>query len=313
MLKLIRGLHNIPDHFPSCVTSIGNFDGIHRGHQQLIQHLKEKSKSTHLPSLLITFEPQPNEYFSQQSIPPRLMRLREKLKIFQEQELDYLLCLRFDQKLADMPAEDFVEKILVDRLHVSYVLVGDDFQFGHKRQGNISLLQRLGKTYGFSAEEMPTFRWQGQRVSSSAVRKALQAGDIALAEELLGRDYGLSGRVAHGDKRGRILGFPTANVFLHRKAVPVHGIFAVKTHGLAPEPIYGVANVGNRPTVGGGRTLLEVHLFDFDQMIYGKRIYVEFVHKLRDEEYYPSLELLQQQIAIDVQQAKAYFANKFFI
>ncbi len=309
MLKLIRGIHNIPAHFPPCVATIGNFDGVHRGHQQLLQRLIEKSKATGFPSLLITFEPQPNEYFSQQTIPPRLMRLREKWQVLQELGLDYLLCLCFDQKLAEMPAEEFVQKILVAQLHVTYVLVGDDFRFGYQRQGNIRLLQQLGEVYGFSAEAMPTFYEAGQRVSSSYVRKALMAADIALTEELLGRDYGLSGKVAHGDKLGRVLGFPTANVFLHRKAVPVHGIFAVKTYGLENEPVYGVANVGNRPSVGGGRTILEVHLFNFDQIIYGKRIYVEFIHKLRDEEYYPSLELLCEQIAIDVQQAKAYFAK----
>lgn len=310
MLKLIRGIFNLPAGFSGCVATIGNFDGVHMGHQQLVKKLIQKSKEFHLPSLLITFEPQPNEFFTRNTTPARLMRLREKVIALQLLNMDYVLCLRFNESWANLSAEDFVKNILVDQLKVAYVLVGDDFHFGKNRGGDIQLLRALGRRYNFQAENRPTYLIDHIRVSSSQVRNALEAGDLKKAELLLGRRYGISGKVAHGDKRGRIIGFPTANLFLHRKAVPVHGVYVVQVSGLDEKPIQGVANVGNRPTVGGdSRSLLEVHLFDFNREIYGQHIYVEFIFKLRDEMRYPNFELLRQQILKDAEEARAYFAK----
>lgn len=312
MLKLIRGITNLPSNFPGCVATIGNFDGVHRGHQQVISHLAQLAKTYGLPSVLITFEPQPNEFFAHNSaIPARLMRWREKWLALAELELDYVLCLRFNQTMADLSAKDFIEKILVQRLKVAHVLVGDDFRFGHQRVGDITLLQQQGQHLGFSATSMTTYQLAGQRVSSSQVRRALQQNDLTLANTLLGRPYGMFGRVVHGHKRGRMIGFPTANIFLHRRAVPINGVYVVKAILLpktaASKMLQGVANIGNRPTVDGSRSLLEVHLFDFNEDIYGQHIYVEFAKKLRDEERYDSFELLQQQIKRDAEQAREYF------
>ncbi len=308
MLKLIRGIIDVPEDCKGAAATMGNFDGVHLGHQQLIKALLHKAQQLQVPSLIITFEPQPNEFFSKGIIPPRLMRLREKLMMFADMGVDYVLCLRFDQQLAQMPAREFIKQFFVDKLQLSHITIGDDFHFGAKRTGDINLLKKLALEYGFSAENIDTFRYSDQRVSSSSVRMALETGDLARAELLLGRKFGIAGRVAHGHKRGRIIGFPTANLFLHRKAVPLQGVFAVKTYGLEVEPILGVANIGNRPTVDGSRSILEVHLFDFDQDIYGRHIYVEFLHKLRDEQRFDSFELLRQQILQDAEQAKKWFS-----
>lgn len=308
MLKLIRGLINIPADFPGCVATIGNFDGIHLGHQTVIQQLLQKSAELQLPSVLITFEPQPNEFFTHNGvIPPRLMRLREKLLTLQTLGVDYVLCLRFDHRLAALTAKQFVEHILVQKLKTAYIVVGDDFHFGQQRSGDIALLQQLGQQWNFHASAIDTHTANTQRVSSSYVRRALQEGNLTLVQQLLGRHYGISGRVAHGHKRGRIIGFPTANVFLHRKAIPIQGVYAVTVHNLSSTPLYGVANVGTRPTVDGTYSLLEVHIFDFNRDIYGMHIYTEFIHKLRDERRFESFELLRQQILADARQARECF------
>lgn len=312
MVKLIRDSINIPADFPPCVLTLGNFDGVHKGHQAIISKLKQMAVQAKLPTVLITFEPQPNEFFSLNKLktPARLMRLREKLMALDGLGVDYVICLRFNKELAEMSAEEFVRDILLAKLNAKQILIGDDFRFGHKRQGDINLLQKLAPSYGFTAEAVDTFVSHGERVSSSRIRAALQEGDLITAEKLLGRPYGIAGKVVHGSKQGRILGFPTANVFPHRRAVPVEGIYVVRTYGLGPKPIPGVADVGNRPTMDGcGRTLLEVYLFDFDQMIYGKNIYVEFLQKLRNEERYDSLDALKIQIAKDVEHGRSYFSQ----
>ena len=309
LLKLIRGIYNLPETFPRCVVTIGNFDGVHIGHQQLLKQLRQKGQEMGLPALVITFEPQPNEFFNPQNTPPRLMRLHEKIRALDTLGVDYVLCLRFDPQLARLSAEDFVHTLLIDKLNAAYVLVGDDFHFGYQRSGDLILLKQLGLRLGFKAEQMDTFLFNGARVSSSRVRKALEQGELDTAEQLLNRRYGISGKVAHGDKRGRIMGFPTANVFLHRKAVSLSGIYVVMAHGILSHPIQGVAYVGNRPTIGGGgRSLLEVHLFDFNEEIYGRHMYVEFLHKLRDDQWFESMELMQQQILKDALRAREYFA-----
>ncbi len=306
-MRLIRGLHNLRDEFRGTAATIGNFDGVHLGHQAVLGQLAERADELCLPTTVITFEPQPQEYFAPERCPPRLTRFREKLVALRRFSVDRLLCLRFDRRLAALTAEEFVRRVLVDGLGVRYLVVGDDFRFGRDREGDFGYLQEAGRRHGFQVAHMHTFEVAGRRVSSTRVRGALAAGDLALAEQLLGRPYRMLGRVAHGDKRGRTIGFPTANIFLHRNRTPVQGVFAVEVFGLEPEPVYGVANVGTRPTVDGTRSLLEVHLFDFSDDIYGRQVAVDFLHKLRDEQRFESFEALKAQILEDAAQARAWF------
>ncbi len=309
MMELIRGLHNLRAHHRGCVATIGNFDGVHLGHQAVIGQLAEKASELCLPTTLITFEPQPQEYFAPQASPPRLMRFREKMQALHRYTVDRVLCLAFNDMLAQMPHTQFIDDILIKGLGLRYLVVGDDFRFGRNREGSFSILQEAGQKHGFQVVNMHTFTVAGERVSSTRIRQALAAGDMLMAEELLGRDYRMSGRVAHGEKLGRQLGFPTANIHLHRKVSPLQGIFAVEVYGLDREPLTGVASLGTRPTVNGARALLEVYLFDFDEDIYGRHIQVSFRHKLRDEERFDSLAALTEQIKKDVDEAQAFFAN----
>lgn len=306
-MELIRGAHNLKKEHRGCVVTIGSFDGIHLGHQQLLKKITAQAKQHSLPSCAITFEPQPNEFFHNE-VPPRITRLRGKLIAFKQYGVDRVLCLRFNQALAQLSAQDFVEEILVQGLAAKHIVIGDDFRFGAKRQGDINYLKSVSAQHNFTVESTETFELNGMRVSSTKVREALDAGDLDAAEILLGRRYAMSGRVAHGDKRGRLIGFPTANIFLHRKAVPIRGVYCVQVSGLGGGYINGVANVGNRPTVGGNKSLLEVHLFDFNRDIYGEHVHVEFVKKLRDEKKYDSFELLKDQIMKDAEQGRAYFS-----
>jgi riboflavin kinase/FMN adenylyltransferase len=307
-MELIRGLHNIRKRHRGCVATIGNFDGVHLGHQAVIGQLAQKAGEMNLPSLAIVFEPQPNEFFAPSKAPARLNRLREKLLGLRRFAVDRVLCVRFDRAFAQMPARQFIEDVLVRRLGVRYLVVGDDFRFGHQRAGDYAMLQEAGRTHGFHVTHMHTFDIDGARVSSTRIRNALANGDMVLAEKLLGRPYRMSGRVAHGNKLGRQLGFPTANIFVHRHVTAVQGIFVVEMFGLDDEPLPGVANVGTRPTVDGTRCLLEVFLLDFDGDIYGRNVHVDFLKKLRDEERYDSLDTLRSQIALDVAQARRHFS-----
>jgi riboflavin kinase/FMN adenylyltransferase len=309
-MELIRGLHNLKSRHRGCVATLGNFDGVHLGHQAVIGQLAEKAAELHLPTVVLVFEPQPQEYFRPDDAPARLTRLREKLKALQRYSVDRVCCLEFDAKLAAMPAEEFIRRILVDGLGVRYVVVGDDFRFGKNRQGDYALLQAAGEQYGFAVVPMHTFTIDGERVSSTRVRKALAAGDLATVEKLLGRPYRMSGRVAHGDKRGRTIGVPTANIHLHRKTTPVRGVYVVEMFGLDREPLAGVANVGTRPTVNGTHTLLEVHLFDFSQDIYGRYVTVNFLHKLRDEQRFASFDELKTRIFRDMDEARAWLGSR---
>lgn len=307
-MELIRGIYNLHPRHRGCVATIGNFDGVHLGHQAVLGQLAEKAAELCLQSVVVTFEPQPQEFFIKGSAPARLTRFREKVQALRRYSVDRLVCLRFHQRLAAMHAEDFIQKLLVEGLGVRYLVVGDDFRFGHRREGDFALLQAAGALYGFQVVNMHTFSVDTVRVSSTRIREALSAGNLTTAEKLLGRPYRLSGRVAHGDKRGRGLGFPTANIHLHRAAVPLHGVFVVEMFGLSKEPLAGVASVGTRPTFQGKCCLLEVHLFDFDQDIYGRHVQVEFLHKLRDEWFFETSEALRQQMAIDCGEARAFFA-----
>jgi len=309
-MELIRGLHNLRPRHHGCVATIGNFDGVHLGHQAVLGQLAEKAAELGLPTTVITFEPQPQEYFSHGDIPPRLTRLREKLRAMQRYSVDSVLCLPFNRALAEMEAESFIQRVLVDGLGVRYLVVGDDFCFGKGRRGDFAMLQQAGIEQGFEVVNMHTFEIEGNRVSSTRIREALQAGNLSLAEQLLGRPYRMSGRVAHGDKLGRTIGFPTANIFLHRKKTPVNGVFAVEMFGIEGEPVTGVANVGTRPTVGGTKALLEVHLFDFSAEIYGRHVHVDFLHRIREERRFESFDALKAQILRDSDQAKEFFTAK---
>ncbi len=306
-MELIRGLKNLQPRHHGSVATIGNFDGVHLGHQAVIDQLADKARVLGLPSVVITFEPQPREYFTHGPIPPRLTRFREKIEALACYRVDRVLSLAFNRPLAQMPADEFVRRILVDGLGVKYLVVGDDFRFGNRRQGDFTFLQEAGRAFGFEVVNMPTFSIDGERVSSTRIRHALEAGNMELARRLLGRSYSMSGRVAHGEKLGRQLGFPTANIHIHRKAAPVQGIFVVEVDGLDDRPLKGVASIGTRPTVDGRRVILEVFLLDFDRQIYGEHLQVRFLHKLRDEEKFASLERLIEKIAEDVEQAQAWF------
>ena len=291
------------------MATIGSFDGIHFGHQAVIGQLAEKAAELGLPSLLISFEPQPMEYFLPAKAPARLTRLREKLQALRRFSVEQVLSLSFNRALAEMPAEAFIKDILIDALKIKYLVVGDDFCFGKDRKGDFAMLQQAGEQFGFQVVNMHTFSIDDERVSSTRIREALEAGALDEAERLLGREYRMSGRVVHGEKLGRELGFPTANIELHRRATPLQGIFVVEVFGLEGEPLPGVASLGTRPAVGGSKAILEVFLFDFDQDIYGRHLQVGFLKKLRDEENFDSLEALTEQIQKDVDQAKAYFAE----
>jgi len=309
-MELIRGLHNLRPSHRGCVATIGNFDGVHLGHQAVIGQLAEKAEQLNLPAVVITFEPQPREYFAPERSPPRMTRFREKIEALRRYAVKRVLCLAFNWQLADLSPDEFIRRVLVDGLGVKYLVVGDDFRFGHQRKGTFAHLKAAGELYGFQVVHMKTFNVNNERVSSTRIRHALEEGSMEVASSLLGRDYRISGRVGHGEKLGRELGFPTANIFLHRKVSPLQGIFVVELFGLDNEPLSGVASIGTRPTINESKsTLLEVHLFDFDQDIYGKHVQVSFLHKIRDEAKFDSLEILKEKIQQDVDIAKAYLAQ----
>jgi riboflavin kinase/FMN adenylyltransferase len=309
-MHLVQGLRFLPRPERGCVATIGNFDGVHVGHRAVIEKLAEAGRRLDLPACVILFEPQPREYFDPQNAPPRLMRLREKLDRLAELPVDQVLLLRFNRSLADLPAEAFIQDILVDGLGIKYLVVGDDFRFGRNRRGNFALLREFGLRHGFEVADTPSVLLEGERVSSTLVREALVAGDLDWAKRLLGRPYEVCGRIVHGDKRGRTMGFPTANLLMRRKNVPVQGVFAVTMAGIDGSPRPGVANVGIRPTVAGGRrVLLETHLLDFSGDLYGRMVEIEFHKKLRDERRFAGLPELCAQIENDVAAARAFFAG----
>jgi riboflavin kinase/FMN adenylyltransferase len=306
-MKLIRGLHNLTRPLNASAVTIGNFDGVHRGHQLVIEQLQRVARAAGLPTVVIIFEPQPIEFFAPAKAPRRLARFREKIAYLKAQRIDYLLCLHFDATLADLSAEDFVLRILVENLNTRHLVIGDDFHFGKNRLGNFDFLQQNCERFGFSVDETETLMHGGSRVSSTRVRECIQKDDFDGAKELLGRPYSLSGRIAHGKKLGRELGYPTINIKMGDKTLIVKGIFAVRVKGIDNHPLRGVASIGTRPTVNGVDTILEVYILDFDRDVYGSRVVVEFLHKIRDEEKFDSLEELSAQIALDTEQAKAFF------
>lgn len=309
-MELIRGIHNILPAHRGCVLTIGNFDGVHRGHAEVIANLVKKARHFGLPATLMTFEPQPQELFRGQDAPARLSLLRDKVRLLGELGIDRLVCVNFNQKFAQMPAKEFVEELLVRKLGVKYLVVGDDFCFGRARQGNFELLRTAGEQHGFAVVSTQSFLVGDHRVSSTMVREALAKGNLDQARRLLGHPYTLSGKVAHGKKLGRTLGFPTANIAMKRKVVPVRGVFAVRLWWDGSEQYDGVANVGFRPTVQGQNCQLEVHLFDFEGDLYGRKVEVELVAKIRDEKPFESLEALKKQIMNDADEARALLSNE---
>ncbi len=303
-MELIRGLHNLEVRHQECVASIGNFDGVHLGHQAILAQLLGHARALDLPSAVIVFEPQPQEYFARDPVPARLNSLREKYQNLAALGIDRMLCLRFDEELAGMGAEDFIVRVLRDGLGIHHLVVGDDFRFGRGRRGDYALLEAHGRQWGFDIERARTRLVEGARVSSTRVREALARGDMSHAEALLGRPYSISGRVVRGHERGRELGFPTANIDLHRRRAAVSGIFAARVHGLDDRVIDGVAYIGTRPVISDDRPVLEVHLFDFHQDCYGRHIRVELLSRLRDDRCFDGFADLRAQIARDVIQAR---------
>jgi riboflavin kinase/FMN adenylyltransferase len=288
-----------------CALTIGNFDGVHRGHRALIDRVTAKAREAKLTSCVLTFEPHPREFFSAAAAPARITRLRDKLELMAQAGVEHVHVARFDARFAALSAERFIQEILIQNLHTAWLLVGRDFRFGARRGGSFETLAAVGKQYGFSLEAMPDVQFQGKRVSSSAIRAALKAGELAEAERMLGHPYTISGRVAHGAKLGKGLGFPTANIVL-RRAPPIAGIFVVEVDKYGR----GVASVGRRPTINPvAIPLLEVHLFDHDADLYGEHLRVRFLKKLRDEEKYDGLPQLQAAIARDARQAREFFLN----
>jgi riboflavin kinase / FMN adenylyltransferase len=318
-MQVFRGFHHAAL-APTCALTIGNFDGVHRGHQAMLALLTNEARHRGVPSCVLTFEPHPRDFFAAragkpESAPARIATLRDKLVELAGCGIDQLVVLRFDEQLARLSPQAFIDDVLLQGLGARYVLVGDDFRFGAQRAGDYALLDAAGDAQGFDVARMQSYEVHGLRVSSSAVREALQSGDMARATALLGRPYSLSGHVLHGAKLGRDLGFRTLNVrFAHRNPAAM-GIFAVRTHGLTLEPLEGVASLGKRPTVDdSGRVLLEVHCFDWPASLgaeggYGKLIRVDLMHKLRDEARYDGLDALTVAIARDAQQAREYFAR----
>ena len=303
---------------PACALTIGNFDGVHRGHRALLNQLIASAHERGLVSCVLTFEPHPKEFFSPEQAPPRILNLRDKLAALAKLGIDRVVVEHFNSAFARLSPEEFVSEIIVKRLNTKWILIGDDFCYGAKRAGNFASLKAAGEKYGFEVSSIQTILEDGERISSSALRTALANGDMKQAEKLLGRPYGISGHVIHGQQLGRQLGFPTLNLavanHLHHRKPATTGIFTAQVLGLGDKPLPGVASLGVRPTVEDkGRVLLETHIFDYQQDVYGKIITVELLEKIRDEEKYDDLDTLTHAIAQDAKQARNYFQKKSYV
>ena len=305
-MQLIRGLQNLKEQ-PGCVLTIGNFDGIHAGHQKIIRSLVTRAKSLGLPSVVISFSVPPESFFGRPKA--RLSSFRDKHLFLESLGVEKHLLIRFNKDFSQMSARSFVEDFLLAKLKMRCCFIGDDFRFGKDRQGDYSMLENMAKNSGFVAQKVNRVNVNGQRVSSSEIRRLLRLGEFKMAEELLGRPFAIGGRIMHGEKRGRTIGFPTINISIGRKLSPVLGVFAVLIE-LNKKTYQGVCNVGKRPTIGGEKTLLEVNIFDFDKNVYGEHAKVLFKYRIREEMKFESIEQLQGQIAIDANIAKRYFASQ---
>jgi riboflavin kinase/FMN adenylyltransferase len=322
-MRLIRGLHNLQRStqavghpFPAgCVATIGNFDGVHKGHAAIIEQVRQKALKLGVPSVVMVFEPQPREYFAGADAPPRLMRFREKLEALWAHGVDTVVCLQFNPRLRNLSAMEYVEQVLIEGLRVRHLVVGDDFRFGCDRGGDFRLLEQVGEARGFSVENTETVLLGGERISSSRIRQTLMENRLADAATLLGRPYAITGRVIHGQALGRTIGAPTANIGLGHKKPPLQGVYVVQVQNAGGWPLagdwwlYGAANIGVRPTVNGREPLLEVHLLDFQGDVYGERLKVTFLHNLRDEVRFESVDALKAQIQQDFADARAWLAT----
>lgn len=310
-MELIRGLHNIRPRHKGCVTTIGAFDGVHRGHQAVLDQVKSKAQELGLPSLVITLEPLPREYFAPKAAPARLMSFSEKISALQEQGIDRVLGVHFDKAVSKVPAEVFIEDIFYRQLGMKHMIVGDDLRFGHERRGDFSLLTQMGEELGFGVSATKTLTFEGERASSTRIRQRLELGDFETAEALLGRPYSMTGKVVYGQQLGRTINVPTANLLLHRLKSPMAGVYAIEAR-LKGETrvLQGVANVGTRPTVDDSLTaILEAHLLNFSEVIYGRTLEVTFLKRLRDEKKFASFDKLKDAIYNDIEHAKTLFAQ----
>ncbi|MBA2709814.1 MAG: bifunctional riboflavin kinase/FAD synthetase [Tatlockia sp.] len=311
-MKLLRGLRNFPDFTRGTVTTIGNFDGVHLGHQALLKTLRAEASLLEMPTVVLLFEPQPAEYLRPEQSPARLTTLREKLAVLKNCQVDYVICLKFNEKLALMSAQDFAEHYFFSTLNSKFLLIGEDFRFGKGRLGDVSLLTQLGTNHDCKVQTFPDFSIKTNRVSSTKTRDALGQGDLEAASQLLGRTFSLCGRVVKGDGRGRQWGIPTANLSMQRLKLPLKGVFCVQVKRNGGKLLNGIANLGTRPTVDGSKNILEIHLFDFDESLYGEMLQVFFLHKLRDEVKFSSVDALIDQIHIDVASARLEFSTSRF-
>lgn len=309
-MEIIRGLINLREEHRGSVVTIGNFDGVHMGHQAILKQVKEKAAELCVPSMLICFEPQPLEYFDEFNAPARLTRFREKVELLDENGIDLVLCFKFDEKTRSMTSHQFVE-MLTSKIEVRALFVGDDFKFGHDRSGDFELLNAAGQQHGFSVTNLYTLSYEHIRVSSSHIRECLERGEFELAEKMLGHPYTITGKVVYGRQLGRTLGVPTANLQLHRYRAPIDGVYAVEIRGL-DKPLIGVANVGVRPTIDEetAKPILEVHIFNFEREIYGKYLKVIFRRKMRDEKKFEGIEALKTAIFADIASTKNYFRER---
>ena len=307
-MQLVRGIHNIQPEDHGCVLTIGNFDGVHKGHQRVIEALVARAKALNCTAAVLVFEPQPQELFAADKAPARLCRLRDKYALLEKLGVERLICVNFTRKFASQSAKQFIEHLLVEKLGIKHLIVGDDFHFGKNRLGDFAMLSEAGEEFGFAVTDTASCKMADCRVSSTAIRHALEQDNLTDVENMLGRPYSIIGKVFHGDKRGRQLGFPTANVLLKRRKSPLDGVFAVvvKTNNGI---FNGVANIGSRPTINGLRQQLEVHIFNFDDDLYGQCIEVIIKKKLRQVMKFDSLEALTAQIKLDSEQAKKVLNN----
>jgi len=309
LMLLIRRPYQPPEALQNgCVATIGVFDGVHLGHQRILQRVQDEAAARQVPALMFSFEPTPQEYFGGAAPPARLMKFREKYHALNDLGVDAFFCPRFEQSLSSLDPEQFAKQLLHGLLGVKHLVIGDDFRYAKNRAGTVEDLKLAGERFGFSVEQVGSVVSEGERVSSTAIRHHLQHGEMAEAAALLGRNYFMSGRVVGGQQLGKTLGFPTANLKLNRKLSPISGIFAVRVSGLREGLLNGVASLGTRPTVNGVEPILEVHIFDFSREIYGEHIDVEFVAKLRDEERFPDLDSMREQMHVDAAQAREILA-----
>ena len=306
-MRLIRGLKSNIDSQDGVIATIGNFDGVHLGHQDIFSKLIHKSTELNRSSMVIAFEPTAKEFFLGKNAPPRLTNFREKYCLLKDIGIDQFVCFPFNTSLANMQAEKFVEDILIDHLRVKDLIIGDNFKFGKDRKGDYQLLKNMSAQFDFKVANTDSFLVNKTRVSSSLIREHLAEGGLDAAKELLGRNYSMRGRVIHGDKKGRTIGFPTANIPIKRKISPVNGVFAVKIIIENKTEKFAVANIGHRPTVNGTRTQIEANIFDFSENIYGKHLEICFHKKIRDEKKFESFDALKEQIHKDTVSAKDFF------